>query len=317
MKELVFKVLLLLFFSMTGGSGFGQSIENPSGFEIVEDDINVLIKSKANHKTFNVLKNSPYRLNFLKDNTPEKNGYCPRYDYEKIDIKKLIRNYPLLKIDHSYKFDFASVEFNYSCGLNFTLVAYSVGLYKRTDNEGSAVAQKSIFSFVVLDKNLKTKWRNNVELFTDNINEFTISYNGNYFIKKGQVFENNQEKNQIFLYSFLDNRILYDFLPDDPIESRKYELFSFGATQKLSVVLDKNDGVIKHHYFNVNDKSIYERLPASNNQSKIPLNDLEEEWDSKNLQLNYYQRTDKKKAKVVRSFVSPQPTPSCKINIVY
>ena len=181
-------------------------------------------------------------------------------------------------------------------------MAYSVGLYKRTDNEGSAVAQKSIFSFVVLDKNLKTKWHNNVELFTDNINAFTISYDGNYFIKKGQVVEKNREINQIFLYSFLENRILYQFLPDDPIESKKYELHSFRATEDLSVVLDKRGESEKYYCFNSRDKSIYERLPESSNMAKIPLTDLEEEWDSKNLKLNYYLRTDKKKEKVVRSF---------------
>ncbi|MBK8723014.1 MAG: hypothetical protein IPL95_12325 [Saprospiraceae bacterium] len=302
MKKLNFKSLLLLFFSMTWGFCYGQTIANPTGFNVIEDSLNVKIQSKINYKTFDVLKNNPYSMNFIKNNIPNTNGLCPRYVYREIDIRKLIQNYPLLKIDPNYKFDFADVCFNYYCGLNYTIIAYSVSLNKAIDNEGSAATQKSIFSFVVLDKNLKIKWIKNVELLTDNYNEFVISYDGNYFIKKGEIFENNLLSNHIFLYSFIENKILYNFLPTNPSENSQFDISSYGTSQNLAVSIKKVNKKPIFYYFNQIDLSIYEHISSEITQGNIEDQDLKKVWDSKNKKVLFFHKNDKKNENIIKSY---------------
>ena len=302
MKKLIIKSFQILFFSITWGFCYGQTIANPTGFNVIEDSLNVKIQSKINYKTFDVLKNNPYSMNFIKNNTPKKNGLCPRYVYREIDIRKLIQNYPLLKIDPNYKFDFADVCFNYYCGLNYTIIAYSVSLNKAIDNEGSAATQKSIFSFVVLDKNLKIKWIKNVELLTDNYNEFVISYDGNYFIKKGEIFENNLLSNHIFLYSFIENKILYNFLPTNPSENSQFDISSYGASQNLAVSIKKVNEKPIFYYFNPIDLSIYEHISSEITQENFEDQDLKKVWDSKNKKVLFFHKNDKKNENIIKSY---------------
>jgi len=283
--------------------GNGQVISNPSGFEIIEDDNNVLIKSNLNKKTFNVIGNNPYKLNFLKVNTTIKSGYCPIYNYDEIDIDKLIKNYPSLNIDRNYKFDCAGVQFNYYCGLNYTLISYSVSLYKYKDNEGFKIGLKSIFSIVTLNKKLTPIWYNNLDLHTDNICEFVISLDGKYFIKKGVIYENNLESNQIFLYSLVEKKILYNYLPSNPIENIKYNLSSFCASEDLFIVLDKKNEEPKNYYFNIRDKSIYEVVEYVNYERNISYENLDEVWDAKNKTMQFYSKGDKNRKKTIKSII--------------
>ena len=308
MKKLIFRFLLLLFFSMTWGLSFGQNFPKPDTINgmvvshsvfLMHDKRNpensqmnsTIYSVKSPNKKFNVLDNNPYELNKIKiDPTRDIPYACGKPN---INFEYMHRMHPKLALSQNDPFDFLAFSYELVRGTAFTIVAYGLVANVAVD-EGENVARKAIYTFAVIDKNNNLKWYRDIIIPTNNFH-FSYSKDGKYAVVPGSRIEKETILNHIYLISLEDKKVVYNFLPNNE-ESLLFDTqSSFHENMRILPTKLKNRETAQY-YFDTKTKTLYKRETSNklceDTERKYAHESLSDVWNDKTSSFCYYYERD-------------------------